>query len=118
MARNGGGFGPDLRTAARDCGRDCGSIRRMAPDKVVGAAVSMGALAHSMSDWVRRTVVDRTGIEGPTDFTLTWSPESTPDSAAPSIFTAVEEQLGLKLVPARGPVDVLVIDSAERPTAD
>jgi uncharacterized protein (TIGR03435 family) len=110
--------GPELRKAAGDCGRDCGSIRRMGPDKVVGVAVSMGSLAHSMSDWVRRTVIDKTGIAGPMDFALTWAPESAPDSGAPSIFTAVQEQLGLKLVPARGPVDVLVIDSAERPTPD
>jgi bla regulator protein blaR1 len=118
MAKKGGGFGPELRKAAGECGRDCGSIRRMGPDRVVGTAVSMGSLAHSMSDWVRRTVVDNTGIAGPMDFTLTWAPDGAPDSGAPSIFTAVEEQLGLKLVPARGPVDVLVVDSAERPTQD
>ena len=70
------------------------------------------------STWVQRTVVDKTGIAGAMDFTLTWAPDNTPDSNAPSIFTAVEEQLGLKLVPGRGPVDVLVIDSAERPTPD
>ena len=77
--------------------------------------VSMGSLAHSMSDWVQRTVVDKTGIAGPMDFTLTWAPEGATDSTAPSIFTAVQEQLGLKLEPARGPVDVLVVDSAEKP---
>jgi len=118
MAKKGSGFGPELRKAADDCGRDCGSIRRMGPDRVVGTSVSMGSLAHSMSDWVRRTVVDNTGIAGPMDLTLTWAPDGAPDSGAPSIFTAVEEQLGLKLVPARGPVDVLVVDSAERPTPD
>ena len=117
-AKSDGTFGPHLRKAAGDCGRDCGSIRRMGPDKVVGSSVSIGSLAHSMSDWVRRTVVDKTGIAGPMDFTLTWAPDGTPDSGAPSIFTAVQEQLGLKLDPARGPVDVLVIDGAERPTAD
>jgi uncharacterized protein (TIGR03435 family) len=115
---NGGAPKPALQKAAADCGRDCGSIRRTGPDKVVGSSVSMGSAAHTMSDWVQRTVVDKTGIAGPMDFTLTWSPESAADSAAPSIFTAVEEQLGLKLVPARGPVDVLVVDAAERPTPD
>jgi bla regulator protein BlaR1 len=117
-AKDGGAPKRALQTAAADCGRECGSIRRTGTDKVVGTSVSMGSVAHTMSDWVQRTVVDKTGIAGPMDFTLTWSPDSTPDSAAPSIFTAVEEQLGLKLVPARGPVDVLVIDSAERPTPD
>lgn len=117
-AKSGGAFGPDLRKASPDCGMTCGSIRRVGPDKVIGAAVSMGSLAHSMSDWVRRTVVDKTGIAGPMDFTLTWAPDGGPDSTAPSIFTAVQEQLGLRLQPARGPVDVLVVDSAEQPTPD
>jgi bla regulator protein blaR1 len=114
MAKSGV-FGPDLRNAAGDCRASCGSIRRMGPDKVVGTQISMGAIAHSMSDWVRRTVVDKTSITGPMDFTLTWAPEGAPDSTAPSIFTAVQEQLGLKLEPARGPVDVLVVDGAEQP---
>lgn len=117
-AKSGDALGPDLRTAAADCGRDCGSIRRMGPDKVVGTSVSAGSLAHSMSDWVRRTVVDKTGLTGPMDFTLTWAPEGATDSTAPSIFTAVQEQLGLKLEPGRGPVDVLVVDSAEKPAPD
>jgi uncharacterized protein (TIGR03435 family) len=116
--KSGEALGPNLHKAAPDCGRDCGSIRRIGPDNVVGTSVSMGSVAHTMSDWVQRTVVDNTGIAGPMDFTLTWSTDSAPDSTAPSIFTAVEEQLGLKLVSARGPVDVLVIDSAERPTPD
>lgn len=110
--------GPELRKAAGNCGRDCGSIRRMGPDKVVGTDVSMSSLAHSMSDWVQRTVVDKTGLIAPMDFTLTWAPEGATDSTAPSIFTAVQEQLGLKLEPARGPVDVLVVDSAEKPVPD
>jgi bla regulator protein blaR1 len=118
MAKTDGGAGPELRKAAGNCGCECGSIRRMGPNKVVGTEVSPGSLAHSMSDWVGRTVVDKTGLTGPMDFSLTWSTENTPDSTAPSIFTAVEEQLGLKLVPARGPVDVLVVDAAERPTPD
>jgi uncharacterized protein (TIGR03435 family) len=110
--------GPELRKAAGNCGRDCGSIRRKGPNSVVGTDVSMGSLAHSMSDWVQRTVVDKTGLSGPMDFTLTWAPEGATDSTAPSIFTAVQEQLGLKLEPARGPVDVLVVDSAEKPVPD
>jgi uncharacterized protein (TIGR03435 family) len=118
MVKTDGGVGSELRKAAGNCGRECGSIRRMGPNKVVGTEVSLGSLAHSMSDWAGRTVVDRTGLTGPMDFSLTWSTENTPDSTAPSIFTAVEEQLGLKLVPARGPVDVLVVDAAERPTPD
>lgn len=118
MAKTGSSFGPELRKSDGNCGRDCGSIRRTGPNTTVGLGVSTGSLAHTMSDWVRRTVVDKTGIVGPVDFTLVWAPDGTPDSGAPSIFTAVQEQLGLKLEPARGPVDVLVVDSADRPTPD
>jgi uncharacterized protein (TIGR03435 family) len=65
-------------------------------------------------------VIDKTGLTARYDFELEWSPDNTPaDSPAavhPSIFTAVQEQLGLKLEPATAPLQVLVIDSAEKPT--
>jgi uncharacterized protein (TIGR03435 family) len=68
-----------------------------------------------------RTVIDKTGLTGRYDFSLHWSPENTPPdspNAGPSVFTAVQEQLGLKLEPATAPLDVLVIDSAEKPSED
>ncbi len=70
---------------------------------------------------VGRPVINNTGLTGGFDYDLRWAPEqAVPDgavreSALPSIFTALEEQLGLKLVPSRGPVEVLVIDSVEMP---
>jgi uncharacterized protein (TIGR03435 family) len=67
-----------------------------------------------------RIVLDRTGLTGVYDFSLHWTPDNTPvDSSAaggPSIFTAVQEQLGLKLEPASAPLDVLVVDSAQKPS--
>ena len=68
-----------------------------------------------------RPVVDRTGLTGKYDFTLEFTPAAraaTDTTGRPSVFTALEEQLGLKLVPAKEPVDVLVIDSIEQPTAN
>ncbi len=62
-------------------------------------------------------IEDRSGLVGEYDLTLSWS-RGFSDVERPSIFTAVQEQLRLKLEPARGPVDVLVIDSIQRPTAD
>jgi uncharacterized protein (TIGR03435 family) len=118
VARSGGAFGPALRKAAGNCGSVCGSIRMKSPGDVMATAVSMGSIAHTMSGWVGRTVFDKTGITGDMDFNLKWAPDAAPDSDAASIFTAVQEQLGLKLEPARGPVDVLVVDSAERPAPD
>jgi uncharacterized protein (TIGR03435 family) len=64
-----------------------------------------------------RIVVNRTGLQGPFTIDLEYSPDQTA-SDLPSIFTAVQEQLGLKLESSRAPVDVLVIDSVERPTPD
>jgi len=70
-----------------------------------------------------RIVQDRTALSGNFDLQLSWTPAAasreqsdTSQSVAPSLFTALDEQLGLKLQPGVGPVDVLVIDSAERPT--
>ena len=66
-----------------------------------------------------RPVVDQTGLTGKYDFTLEYTPAdhaARDESGGPSIFTALEEQLGLKLVPAKQPVEVLVVDSLEQPT--
>ena len=91
-----------------------------------GGRIEMNA--ESMVNFVRnlapiagRSIVDKTGLTGGFDLELTWMPDVTagnaPDTATPandgpSLFTAMQEQLGLKLDAQRGPVDVLVIDSA------
>lgn len=77
---------------------------------------------------IDRVVVDRTGLKGTYDVDLTWNFEGTadhlgvplpqPNRDAPTLFVALQEQLGLKLESTKGPVDVLVIDHAERPTPD
>jgi len=68
-----------------------------------------------------RPVVDQTGLAGRFDFLLRWTPDDSPESkpnAPPGFFTAIQEQLGLKLVPTKAPVDVLIIDHVERPSAN
>jgi uncharacterized protein (TIGR03435 family) len=66
---------------------------------------------------VNRTIVDKTALDGRYDIDLTWTPElSSTAPEAVSIFTALQEQLGLRLESTKGPVDVLVIDRVERPT--
>jgi uncharacterized protein (TIGR03435 family) len=65
-----------------------------------------------------RPVIDRTGLEGFFDFTLEWTPDSAQadlTAPGPSIFTAIEQQLGLKLQPEKAPIEFLVIDHAEKP---
>ena len=71
----------------------------------------------------RTVVVDRTGLEGAWDFELTFAPpqvdvDARGDGDVPSLFTALQEQLGLKLESTRGPVEALVIERVERPTED
>jgi uncharacterized protein (TIGR03435 family) len=75
-----------------------------------------------------RPVVNKTGLSGRFDFDLTWAPDETQfggevpvapsDAPSPPLFTAMQEQLGLRLEATRGPIDALVIDTAERPTAN
>jgi uncharacterized protein (TIGR03435 family) len=87
-------------------------------------------VATVLENQVQRKVVDRTGLTGAYDFTLTWTPDQpgnveaggvalpAGDESAPSIFTAVQEQLGLKLEASKGPVDVIVVDQIEKPEAN
>jgi uncharacterized protein (TIGR03435 family) len=72
-----------------------------------------------LSNFVGRIVIDKTGLTGYYDITLKWTPDGSQTSdpnAPPDLFTALEEQLGLKLVPTKAPVEVLVVDHVERPT--
>jgi uncharacterized protein (TIGR03435 family) len=95
-----------------------------------GNKVTMEELSSYLLQSMDRKVVDRTGLEGVFDFNLEFAPERGPgahpagaDSAseqseAPSIFTALQEQLGLKLESTKGPIDVLVIDHIEEPSSN
>lgn len=91
-------------------------------------------LVNALSRFVGRPVVDKTGLTGKYDFTLKWTPDEAqlaampggprpagddappPDASGPTLFTAIQEQLGLKLDPERAPMDVLVIQHVERPS--
>ena len=68
-----------------------------------------------------RPVIDRTGLSGRYDFTLKWTPDDRPKTGGvtdefPDFFTAIPQQLGLKLETVTQPIDVLVIDHVEKPT--
>ena len=79
----------------------------------------MLVLASMLENQMERLVIDKTGLEGVFDFQLEWALDlnaKASDDAAPSVFTAVEEQLGLRLESTRAPVEVIVIDSVERPS--
>ena len=90
--------------------------------------LSMAIFASQfLANQTRRSVMDKTGIEGNFDFTLDWTPDDAPATGAdgslatpefPALFKALEEQLGLKLEPAKGPVEVMIIDHVERPAGN
>ena len=130
MLKPGGQLGADMKRSPTDCMAEwkkqgmpdarslaCGSIQG-ARGRMTGHAAEIGPLVRDLYDWAGRVVVDRTGLTGRFDFTLNFAPEGSTDTDAPSIFTALQEQLGLKLQPARGPVEVLVVDFVERPVPD
>jgi uncharacterized protein (TIGR03435 family) len=84
--------------------------------QVVATATSMGLLASYVGNRLDRIVVDKTGLTGSYDFKLEWVPDELPDSTLPSLPTALSEQLGLKLETQKSPVEVMVIDSMEKPS--
>lgn len=96
---------------------------------VRGSDHTVSLLVDQLTKVLDRVVVDKTGIDGRFDLSLTWTPEdgdaapkfaaapgSLSDTARVSIFTAIQEQMGLKLVPQKGPVQALVIDHVEMPS--
>jgi uncharacterized protein (TIGR03435 family) len=100
-------------------------VLRATRGKETGVGTMMEFLAEDLSEELGRKVVDHTGLTGRYDFTLTWTPDDSAAAVAgnaaagmaqgPSLFTAVQEQLGLKLEPVKAPVDVVVIDHLEKP---
>ncbi len=98
------------------------SPRVIAPSRFQGEAIPMPLFITLLSDTLGRPVINNTGQTGRFDIDLHYAPGSgqspTDADSAASVFTAVQEQLGLHLEPAKGPVEVLVIDHIERPSAN
>jgi uncharacterized protein (TIGR03435 family) len=108
----------------------------MMPGRIESQGSTLEMLAHSLSPQLGHTVIDKTGLTGKYDYTLQWTPDEgmtpTPGGAGggppheenavqgggPSLFTAVEEQLGLKIESTKGQVDVIVIDHLDLPSAN
>jgi uncharacterized protein (TIGR03435 family) len=125
-------------------GHPHGPMMRMGRGEVTGQGVGLSFLASMLSQQLGRTVLDKTRLKGNYDFTLKWTPEQgegmmmggpvggpppggpgggppsngepAPDASGPSIFTALQEQLGLKLEAIKAPAEVLVIGHVERPS--
>jgi uncharacterized protein (TIGR03435 family) len=83
--------------------------------------MSMPNLALNLNLYEDRPVIDKTALSGRYDFTLKWTDDVSKEdepNAPPSIFTAIREQLGLRMDAVKGPAEVLVIDQLERPSAN
>jgi uncharacterized protein (TIGR03435 family) len=155
VAKSDGKLGSDLHPSTTDCAAMMAARRggpppglppspsftdpircgmRMFPGNISAGSVPLSQLTQTLSNFLQRIVVDRTGLTGNFDFNLKWTPDQLPqgrgdpppgapplpaiDPNGPSLSAALQEQLGLKLESARGPVDVLVIDKIEHPTED
>jgi len=116
LARADKRLGPDIHDTACatgdvSCGHTSANTSGIRSGTITGSGRTMADLGTSLSPYAERRVFDHTGLEGRYDFQIRWSEEL-------SIFTALSEQLGLKLESAKGPVDVLLIDHVERPAPD
>ena len=127
LRRFDGDCAKEAAVAPNATGAACGGFRFLGRGHLVARAVTVRMIVAMLANLpdVGRIVQDRTALDGSFDLELTWTPDTasrepseTSQPAAPSLFTALEEQLGLKLEPSTGPVDVLVVDSAQRPTPD
>ena len=120
-------------------GHPHGPMMRMGRGELTGQGIALSFLASMLSRQLGRAVLDQTGLKGNYDFTLKWTPEQgqgmmmggpaggpgggpppdgapAPDASGPSIFTALQEQLGLRLEATKAPAEVLVIDHVEKPS--
>jgi uncharacterized protein (TIGR03435 family) len=129
-----GRSGPPPAPPAPGVRPQCGMMMR--PGGMSAGGFPLSQLVASLSANLQRVVVDRTGLTGTFDLDLTWTPDQMPQRApgagdgpiqfngvpidpnGPSLFTAIQEQLGLKLESTKGQVDMLVIDRAEKPAGD
>jgi uncharacterized protein (TIGR03435 family) len=83
-----------------------------------GEAQPIAILASNLGNQLRRYVLDRTGLDGLYDWVLEWDPDPDAEATLPSLQRAVEEQLGLKLQSQKGPMPVLVVERAARPSGN
>ncbi len=105
----------------------CGGFSVSLHGSIIGREVGVSEFAANLGSLLSREVIDKTGLAGNYNFDLHWTADDTtlrgpgdpddppPDPSGPSLFTALQEQLGLELKSSKGPVEMLVIDHAEKP---
>jgi uncharacterized protein (TIGR03435 family) len=119
-----GQLGPNLRRSSLDCEKVFATTPRCREGgfNTNGTLTSVGVplytLVRDVVNQVQAPVVDETQLDGTFDIDLRWSPDLAKTDDAPSIFTALQEQLGLKLERKRVPTEMFFIDHVEKPTPD
>jgi uncharacterized protein (TIGR03435 family) len=124
FARSDRAPGPNFHRSSIDCAappagtRGCTS--RIGQGRIAAAGTTIAQFAGLLPRFVDRVVIDSTGLMGRYDLELKWTPApgESPSADGPSLFTALQEQLGLKLQSQQGPIDMLVIDHVEKPDAN
>jgi uncharacterized protein (TIGR03435 family) len=108
--------GPKFQTSKDDGAGGKGRII-IRPTEISGVNIPFGHFVSVLAAQLSRSVINDTGLTGKFDLSLKYVRDDAPDAAnGPSLFAALEEQLGLKLESRKGPVEVMVIDSAEKPS--
>jgi uncharacterized protein (TIGR03435 family) len=108
--------GPKLTKHTGTPGHSMDSYGGKDKRSMTATSLTMTDLASFLAQQMDRPVIDNTGIKGEFDVKLEWSPDQIGESSGPSVFTALQEQLGLRLESGKGPVEILVIDSIEKPS--
>jgi uncharacterized protein (TIGR03435 family) len=111
VAKNGFKLQPDTSDGKSRMSENSNGVSNM----MNATKLPLSALAASLARYLGRPIVNKTGIAGDYDFDLKWSSDQTVDTANPSIFAALQE-IGLRLVSGKGPVEVIFVDRVEKPS--
>jgi uncharacterized protein (TIGR03435 family) len=107
---------PGLIAANTGAGASIHTNRGPGKTRIAVTNIGLNQFAGMLARQLGRTVLNKTGLSGNYDFALEWDPDQLPDSQTPSVFTALQQQLGLRLDSQKATVPVLVIDSADHPS--
>lgn len=113
-----GKLGPDLKQSEPDSQPNMSTNSNGSNTTMKVSKMSMNDIAAALRRQAGRPVDNHTGLDGTFDFQIEWAPDETPDSADPSLFSVLKDQLGLKLKSAKGTTEILIIDKIARPTAN
>ncbi len=133
-AKSGDAYADGIKTPSGELVGPHRMLMQLGGGQISAQGLPLGDLVKELTSQLGMIVVDKTGLTGKYDFNLQWTPDNSlhafndpndgqqvvdsPANSSPSIFTALQEQLGLKLERETGSVDVLVIDHVEQPSAN